>query len=170
MRTAAIRQELLTSRDPDLQRRRNIMILSAVGVADFAFLSLYQSGAINRLPELPFKAFDSNKVNAAPDAYRMGAPDAAVSALLYASALLLASFGGTEVSGRKPGVDAALGAVVAANAAGAVYYISDMGVKQRKVCPYCIAGAMINLASAAIMTPLVSKVFSKWFGQKGRKA
>lgn len=163
MRTAAIRQELLTSRDANLQRRRKIMLLSALGVADFAFLSLYQAGAINRLPELPLKAFDSNKVNAAPDAYQMGVPDAAVSALIYAGNLVLASAGGTQVSGRKAWLDAALGATVAANAVGAVYYLADMTLKQKKVCPYCIAGAVINLASAAIVVPLVRNVLGKWF-------
>ena len=163
MRTAAIRQELLTSRDADLQRRRKIMLLSAIGVADFAFLSLYQAGAINRLPEFPLKAFDSNKVNAAPDAYRMGVPDAAVSALLYAANLVLSSAGGTETSGRKTVFDAALGITVLANAAGALYYLADMTKKQKKVCPYCIAGAVINLASAAVIAPIVRNVFRKWF-------
>lgn len=163
MRTAAIRQELLTSRDEDLQRRRKLMTLSAIGMANFAFLSLYQSGAINRLPELPFKAFDSNKVNAAPDAYRMGAPDAAISTLLYAGSLVLASAGGTEASGRKPVFDVALGSVVAANAAGALYYLGDMLFKQEKVCPYCIAGAAINLFSAVIIAPVVLKSVRKLF-------
>ena len=78
------------------------MILSAIGIADFAFISLYQSGAIDRLPELPFKAFDSNKVNAAPDAYKIGAPDATISTLLYAAGMVLATWSGTEASGRKP--------------------------------------------------------------------
>src|SRR5688500_10284822 len=75
MRAAAIRQELLNSTVKDLQERRKIIGLSALGLVDFALISLYQSGVIKRLPELPFAAFDSNKVNASPDAYQMGAPD-----------------------------------------------------------------------------------------------
>src|SRR3954468_4452649 len=89
MRTAAIRQELLTSEDEDLNRTRKVLTLTAIGIADFVFISLYQSGAIDRLPELPFKAFDSNKVNAAPDTYKMGAPDATVSTLLYAASMVM---------------------------------------------------------------------------------
>lgn len=163
MRTAAIRQELLTSTNEDLQKRRKLMSLSAVGLLDFAFLSLYQSGAINRLPELPFKSFDSNKINAAPDAYRMGAPDAAISALLYAGILVLASYAGTEKSGRTPAVDVALGAVVAANAGGAAYYLADMLTKQKRVCPYCIAGGLINFASAYLIAPTVAKAIRRLF-------
>src|SRR5687768_6332576 len=79
MTTAAIRHELLNGTDEDLQKRRYIVTLSALGLVDFAFLSLYQSGIIKRLPDLPFAAFDSNKVNASPDAYQMGAPDATIS-------------------------------------------------------------------------------------------
>ncbi len=51
MRTAAIRQELLNSTDEDLQRGRKVVALSAAGLCDFAFISLYQSGVIKRLPD-----------------------------------------------------------------------------------------------------------------------
>jgi hypothetical protein len=68
---------------------------------------------------LPFKVFDSNKVNATPDGYRMGAPDATISTWFNATAIVLATYGGTEKSGRNPALDAALSGVIAANAAGA---------------------------------------------------
>lgn len=165
MRTAAIRQELLTSVDKDLNRRRKVLTLSAIGIADFAFISLYQSGAIDRLPELPFKAFDSNKVNAAPDAYKMGAPDATISTLLYAAGMVLATWAGTEASGRKPVHDVALGAAIAGNASGAVYYLGKMIFKQERVCPYCIAGAAINIASAVIIAPTVAKAIRRLFSK-----
>lgn len=118
---------------------------------------------IKRLPELPFKAFDSNKVNAAPEAYRMGAPDATISAWVYASNMVLATAGGTEASGRKPAFDLLLGSAIAGNVAGAVYYLYDMIFKQKKVCPYCIGGAAINIASAIIVAPLVLKAIKKSF-------
>lgn len=160
MRTAAIRQELLGSNDESLKRRRKILWLSAIGLVDFAFISLYQSGAIERMPELPFKSFDSNKVNASVDAYAMGAPDATISSWVYATNMVLATVGGTEQSGRKPVHDVLLGTSIAANAIGAVFYLGKMIFKQQKVCPYCIAGAAINLASAAIFAPVVVKSLS----------
>jgi len=163
MRTAAIRQELLTGTGEDLERRRKIMILSTLGLVDFAFISLYQSGAVKRMPELPIKIFDSNKVNAAPDAYQMGAPDGTISAWLYATNMVLATAGGTEASGRKPVFDVALGGTIAANAVGAVYYLFNMAFKQKRVCPYCIVGAAINIASAIIIAPTVLKSMKKLF-------
>lgn len=163
MRTAAIRQELLTGTGEELEKRRMIMALSAVGLVDFAVISLYQAGVIKRLPELPINAFDSNKVNAATDAYKMGAPDATISALVYAGNMVLATAGGTEASGRKPVFDILLGSTIAGNAAGALYYLYDMIFKQKKVCPYCVAGAAINIASAVIVAPLALKALKKSF-------
>lgn len=163
MRTAAIRQELLTGTGEELEKRRMIMALSAVGLVDFAIISLYQAGVIKRLPELPIKSFDSNKVNAAPEAYQMGAPDGTISALVYAGNMVLATAGGTEASGRKPVFDILLGSTIAGNAAGALYYLYDMIFKQNKVCPYCIAGAAINIASAVIVAPLALKALKKSF-------
>jgi uncharacterized membrane protein len=163
MNAAAIRQELLTGTGKDLEKRRTIAALSAIGLVDFAFLSLYQSGVIRRLPELPIKGFDSNKVNAATEAYQMGAPDATISACVYASNMVLATAGGTEASGRKPVFDLLLGSAIAGNAAGALYYLHNMIFQQKKVCPYCVVGAAINLASAVIVAPLFLKAARKTF-------
>jgi uncharacterized membrane protein len=165
MRTAAIRHELLNGTDEDLQTRRKIVGLSAFGLLDFAFLSLYQSGIIKKLPDLPFPAFDSNKVNASPDAYQMGAPDATISAWIYATNMVLSTAGGSEHSGRKPILDLLLGATIAANAAGALYYLYNMAFYQKKICPYCIAGAVINISSAVIMKQLWMKSIAKIFGK-----
>lgn len=165
MRTAAIRQELLTSDSEHLNRRRKVIALSALGLVDFSLISLYQTGIIKRLPEIPFKVFDSNKVNAAPDAYKMGAPDGTVSAVVYASTMVLASAAGTEASGRKPIADVLLGGAVAGNAAGAAFYLYNMIFHQKKICLYCLTGAAINFASAAIIAPTVIKSLKKLFAK-----
>lgn len=156
------------STDEDLQKRRQVVRLSVLGMLDFAFISLYQSGAIKRLPELPLAAFDSNKVNAAPEAYKMGAPDGAISTAIYAANIVLATAMGTADSGRKPVHDMLLGTTVAGNTAGALYYLKNMISQQQKVCPYCIAGAIINVASAVIIAPVVYKSLQRFFGM-GRK-
>lgn len=142
------------------------MSLSALGLLDFAFISLYQAGVIKRLPEIPFKGFDSNKVNASPDAYQMGAPDGTISAWIYATNMVLSTAGGSERSGRKPVLDLLLGGAVAANAGGALYYLYNMAFYQKKICPYCIAGAAINVASAVIMRPLLMRSLARIFGKR----
>ncbi len=75
MNIAAMRDVLRTEHSEDLDRRRKVIGLSALGLVDFSIISLYQTGVIKSLPDLPFEVFDSNKVNASEDAYRFGAPD-----------------------------------------------------------------------------------------------
>ena len=166
MKPFEIRQALTKGKGDDLNRKRQVMLLSAIGLVDFSIISLYQTGVIKRLPDLPFKIFDSNKVNKSPQAYAMGVPDGPVSAAVYAATMILATAGGTESSGRKPIADVMLGGAVLGNTAGAVYYLYDMIFKQKKVCLYCVTGAVINIASAVIIAPVVIKGIKKLFGKK----
>ena len=155
MDAIAIRNELRDGNSTALDARRKVIALSALGLVDFSIISLYQTGIIRHLPDPPNRLFDSDKINASEDAYRFGAPDGPISAVAYATTMVLASAGGTEKTGRIPAFDVALGATVAGNAAGAVYYLFNMIFKQRKICPYCVTGAAINIASAIIIAPTV---------------
>ena len=82
MHVDAIRRELRDGRSPSLRRRRWIGTLAALGLADFAIISLYQIGVIRHLPDIPGKVFDSDKVNASHKAYAMGLPDGTTGAAL----------------------------------------------------------------------------------------
>lgn len=153
----AIRSELLHGNSPDLQQRRKIIALSALGLVDFSIISLYQTGIIKKLPDLPGKLFDSNKVNAAKDAYMFGVPDGPVSAAVYGLTMVLSAAGGSRRTGRKPVLDVLLGAAVLGNAAGAAYYLSNMIFKQQKICLYCLTGVAINFWSARLILSLFKK-------------
>ena len=52
----------------------------------------------------------------------LGAPDGPISAVAYAATMVLASTGGSKKTGRTPVLGVALGATVASNAVGAVFY------------------------------------------------
>lgn len=146
MNTRLVRNILRNGISKSLKRRRKIITLSAVGLIDFSIISLYQVGVIKKLPDLPGKIFDSNKVNASEDAYMMGVPDGPVSAGLYTLNMILAAYGGGEKAGRPMWSDILLSGVALANAGGAVYYLKNMITKQKKACPYCILGAGLNFA------------------------
>lgn len=161
MQPTPIRDALRQQNSEDLRWRRNIIRLSALGILDFTVISLYQTGIIRSLPDLPGKIFDSNHVNASPDAYVLGVPDGPVSLGAYAANMVLAAWGGDNASGRKPLADLALGAVILGNAAGAAHFMWNMITKQKKVCLYCVTGALINFASAAIAAPHVWKSLKK---------
>lgn len=164
MDAIAIRNELRDGNSKALDARRKVIALSALGLVDFSIISLYQTGIIRHLPDPPYRIFDSDKINASGEAYQFGAPDGPISAVAYATSMVLASAGGSEKTGRRPGFDLALGATVAGNAIGAVYYLYDMIFKQKKICPYCVTGAAINIASAIIIAPTVVRSVRKILG------
>ncbi len=153
MNPSKISQALRKEKSAALSRKRKIVLLSAIGLIDFSIISMYQSGVIQSMPDLPGKIFDSNSVNASPKAYAVGAPDAPLSAVVYGLAMVLATAGGSEKTGRKPVFDLLLGGVALGNAAGAANYLVDMVVNQKKACLYCILGAGINFASLALAVP-----------------
>jgi len=164
MNALAIRNELRNRESEAMDKRRLIILLSALGLVDFSVISLYQTGVIEKLPDLPFPIFDSNKVNASKEAYQFGVPDGPVSAAVYAATMVLAAAGGSEQSGRKPVLDTLLGATVIGNTAGALYYLYDMIFKKEKICLYCVAGAAINIASSVIVAPLIKRSIRQLFG------
>ena len=161
MQVKNIRKELRLGRSAELRRKRRIVALSALGLLDFTAISLYQSGIIRRLPDLPFKIFNTNEVNASQKAYATGIPDGTLGALLYALSMALATAGGSRRSGRKPVWDVLLGATVMAHAGGAAEYLYNMAFKQKKVCLYCLAGAGISFASLKLAGPDALRALQK---------
>lgn len=136
-----------------MERRRKVAGLAALGLVDFAVISLYQIGAIRHLPDLPGRLFDSDRVNASRRAYAMGLPDGTTGAGLYALILMLASAGGTRETGRHPVLDFLLAGAVAAAAGGAAHYLYDMVRHQKRACVYCIAGAGLNFSMVRWVLP-----------------
>jgi hypothetical protein len=67
----------------ELDIRKKIITLPAIGLTDFAIISFYQTGVLKKLPYLPGNIFDSNKVNSSPVAYIMGIPDGPISAVVF---------------------------------------------------------------------------------------
>jgi uncharacterized membrane protein len=166
MNIAAVRNDLRTQHSRDLGTRRKLIALSALGLADFSIISLYQTGIIRHLPDIPHPLFDSDQVNGSEEAYRFGVPDGPISAVAYAATMLLAAAGGSKHTGRTSALDLALGATIAGNAAGAVFYLYKMIFEQRKICLYCVTGAVINIASLVLITPTVVRSLGKLFRSK----
>ncbi|HEX9103531.1 MAG TPA: vitamin K epoxide reductase family protein, partial [Polyangia bacterium] len=93
-------------------RRRWIARLAALGLVDAAAMSLLQTGSIRRLPDLPLRGFDSQRVVSSPAAYVLGVPDATLGAAQYAGTLVLASLVDTPRLRRRGWWPLLLGAVV----------------------------------------------------------
>jgi uncharacterized membrane protein len=128
------------------ENRRHIAALSALGLADFSIISLYQMGYIKYLPDVPYKVFDSDKVNASKEAVMMGLPDGVISLGMYAGSMFLATAASSKPKYSK-WLDLALGGIVLGQAVGAAMYLYKMAAVEKKACLYCITGAVINFAS-----------------------
>lgn len=138
------------------QYRRQIAALATLGLLDFSLISLFQLGYIKKLPDVPGKYFDTEKVNSSEDAVILGVPDGVISLGAYTATIALAT---AASSFRKPSrvLDVALGGVLLAQAAGAAQYLVNMTFVQKRACVYCIAGAAINFAA---LSPL-KKLFKR---------
>lgn len=152
---AKIRDELRSGKSSSLERRRKIALLAAIGAVDFSIISLFQLGVIRKLPDIPTKLFDSNKVNASEKAYGMHLPDGTSGVTMYGVTMMLSAIGGSSRTGRTPWATIALGTIVVGATVGALDYLYDMTFKQKKACAYCLLGAAVNFA----MVPLVWKEF-----------
>ena len=132
-----------TKNDYRDRQLRRIALLSSIGLADFIPITLYQLGVIRHLPDPPGKIFDSDKINSSREAQVAGIPDGVVSLVLYSATTALAA---AALADRiKPELARALIAgVLAGQAAGAAYYLVNMVKVQRRICPYCVTGALVN--------------------------
>lgn len=156
MKATEIRDALRKEDSEDLDRRRKLILLSAAGIADFTLISLLQSGVIRRLPDIPYpEVFDTNGINTSKTSYAMGVPDAVISTVMLAMKMALATAGGSEKASRKPVFDVLLGAVSVGHALGAAQMMYKMFFNKKKVCVYCVTGAGLIFASAAVVAPTI---------------
>lgn len=112
----------------------------AVGIP----VTLRQLDIIKRLPDVPWRGFDANKVTTSPEAYPIaGIPDGIPACLLYATEIGLAL-----ARRRRPNkwIDRLLVACVAGGAIGAAYYAYEMVTVEKKACVYCLSNIALNFA------------------------
>lgn len=112
----------------------------AVGIP----VTLRQLGVIERLPDVPWRGFDANKVTTSPEAYPIaGIPDGIPACLLYATEIGLALARRRRAS---RWIDRLLPACVAGGAIGAAYYAYEMATVEKKACVYCLSNIALNFA------------------------
>jgi uncharacterized membrane protein len=132
--------------DRQAKNLRHIAVLSVLGIIDFIPITLYQLGVIKHLPEPPGKIFNSDKVNASKEAEIAGLPDGGVSMLMYAANVVLTGAALTRTRNQKI-FNYGLAGIALGQAGGGLYYLYNMAKVQKKICIYCVAGALINLAA-----------------------
>lgn len=135
-------------------RRRMIVGISLAGMTSIVPVVLYQTGIIRHLPDPAIGNFNSDKVNGSPTAFGYGGPDGPLTLLSHAVNLSLASFGPPKRSERRPWLPVVAATLAAAQAAVATRYLFYQIPKvDRAWCPYCIADALMHMATFALTLP-----------------
>jgi uncharacterized membrane protein len=131
---------------------RNEAVLGTMAGAALAVgipVTLRQLDVIARLPDVPWRGFDANKVTTSPEAYPLaGIPDGIPACLLYATemGLVLARRRQRRLGRATKWIDRLLFAGVAGGAVGAAYYAYQMAAVEKKACVYCLTNIALNFA------------------------
>lgn len=148
-------RQLRTGSGGDLQRRRGVAALSLTACAAMGVIALYQMGLIPTLPNPPIPHFNSDKVDASPEAYsRLDTPDATLGLASYATTLVLAAMGGADRARHKPWIPLALAAKVGFD----TYYAARLTISQwtkqhRTFCWYCLTASACTFATVPLVIP-----------------
>ena len=121
-----------------------LMAMSGAALAIAIPVTLRQLGVIKRLPDVPWRGFDANKVTTSPEAYPFaGIPDGVHACALYTTELALIA---ARRRKRSKWLDRLLAACVAGGAVGAAYYAYQMAFVEKKACVYCLSNIALNFA------------------------
>ncbi|MDB4965753.1 MAG: hypothetical protein JWN44_1442 [Myxococcales bacterium] len=124
-------------------------VLAGMALADAIPVTLRQLDVIKRLPDVPWRGFDANKVTTSPEAYPFGIADGIPAMGLYLTELGLLALRRRRRR-RSKWLDRALAACVAGGAVAAGYYAVQMAVVEKRACVYCIGAIAINFAMVPV--------------------
>ncbi|HZG67082.1 MAG TPA: vitamin K epoxide reductase family protein [Herpetosiphonaceae bacterium] len=153
-------RDLQEGTSDDLRRRRAIIAISLAGMVSMSAVSLYQTGMLKQLPDLPLPGFDSEEVAGSPAAYWWGAAEGTWAVLGCALNLPLATFGGMERARSQPLVPLLAGAKGIVDAGIATWYVHRMATRHRKWCSLCLVGALADVLVFGLTLPEARKALA----------
>ena len=166
MNPTTLSRQLRTAETDDLRRRRALVALSNVGALAGVVVSLYQTGVLSHLPDLPGKIWNADKVDASDYAYkRYDTPDALIMTVSYGITAWLAGAGGKDRAERTPWLPVALAAKVLADAAFAVKLGREEWAENKALCWYCQSATLASLASVPLALPEAARGLRRLFGR-----
>ncbi len=154
MRPEELSRQLREGSHEFLARRRKVAGLALTAAGSMGLISLYQLGVIKHLPDPPLPGFDSDKVDAAPEAYSwFQTPDGPIGLGSYAATLGLAAMGGENRAAERPLIPLALAAKVALDALQAGKLTVDQVKDHRALCVWCLVAAGATFAAVPQVIP-----------------
>lgn len=166
MTPSQLSRELRLAHTPDLDRRRKTLALSLWGVAAGAVVSLYQTGILSHLPDLPGSIWNADKVDASDYAYeRAQTPDGLAMLLTYGVTALLAGAGGKDRARDLPWLPVALAAKVAVDVATNLTLAREEWADNKKLCWYCQSASVASLLSLPLVLPEARTALGRLLGR-----
>jgi uncharacterized membrane protein len=166
MDPTTLSRQLRTLETDDLKRRRALVALSNVGALAGIVVSLYQTGVLSHLPDLPGKIWNADKVDASDYAYkRFDTPDALMMTVSYGVTAWLAGAGGADRAERHPWLPVALAVKVLNDAAFAVKLGQEEWAENKALCWYCQSATLASLASVPLVIPEAVKGVRRILGR-----
>ncbi|MGQ0645539.1 MAG: vitamin K epoxide reductase family protein [Elusimicrobiota bacterium] len=155
-----LRRQIREGPGGDMARRRWIIGLSLFGLANMAYVSLFQTGMIKGLADPPLgPRFDSAAVNSSDTAYMYGVPDGTVDLAMLSLNVVLAAAGGVNRAAMLPLIPLALAGKASAEGAAAVWYFNTMR-KSGSWCVYCILTALAHILILPLVLPEARRALS----------
>lgn len=136
--------------------RRGIVATSFVAALCMMLIALYQMGMIRHLPEPPWRYFDADRVDAAPEAYNrlfLPMPDAFIGLVSYAITAALASLGGADRFERWWWLPLLLGVKVFADAFQAGKLSWEQWDLHQAFCFWCLIAAAATFIAVPLAVP-----------------
>ncbi len=151
MQPEQLSRELREGTSAFLTRRRGIVGLSLASIASMGFITLYQMGLIEHLPDPPLPLMDADKVDASGEAYAiLSTPDATLGLLSYSVTIILASMGGKQRASEQPYLPLALMAKVLIDAGQAGRLTVDQWTRHRAFCFLCLVAAAATFGTVPL--------------------
>lgn len=158
-----VSEYLRSGADEALARRRRVAGLSVAGAGALGIVALYQFGIVRHLPDPPLPIFDSDRVDAAPEAYAfLATPDAALGVASYGATAVLAGMGTRDRAAKHPWIPFALALKVAIDAFGGAYLTLEQATRHRRFCSYCLVAAAASFASVPQVLPELRIAWKTW--------
>ena len=166
MNPTQLSRELRLADTDTLTRRRAVVALSNVGALAGIVVSLYQTGVISHLPDLPGKIWNADKVDASDYAYkRARTPDALMMTVSYGITAWLAGAGGKKRVEDLPLLPVALAGKVIGDAFFALKLGREEWRTNKALCWYCQSATLASLASVPLVLPEARKGLKRLFGR-----
>jgi len=169
MTPEGLSKDLRTGSGPFLKRRRGIIALKYVEAVSLGMVALYQTGVIPHLPDPPVHVFDSDRVDASRDAYKLLAvPDAALGITNAGVTLTFAAIGRSDRYRRQPWLPLLLAGKISFDAAQAARLFVNQLTKQHALCFYCTVAAFASFATVPLAVAETHAALAQLLGRGDR--